>query len=47
VQTDEGASRDRHLLTAAYSLVRVDTDLNAFGTVRPKASPIQANLKHY
>jgi SRSO17 transposase len=36
MQTDEGASHDWHLLMVAYSLVRLDPELSALGTVRPK-----------
>jgi len=46
MQTDEGASRHWHLLMAAYSLVRLDPDSRALGTVRSKASSLRANLEH-
>ncbi|QAU14057.1 IS701 family transposase (plasmid) [Halorubrum sp. BOL3-1] len=46
MQTDEGASRHWHLLMAAYSLVRLDFDSRALGTVRSKASSLRANLEH-
>ena len=46
MQTDEGASRHWHLLMAAYSLVRLDPDSSALGTVRSKASSLRANLEH-
>jgi hypothetical protein len=46
MQTDEGASRHWHLLMAAYSLVRLDPESSALGTVRSKASPRRANLKY-
>ena len=35
-----------HLLMAAYSLVRLDPDSSALGTVRSKASSLRANLEH-
>jgi len=35
-----------HLLMAAYSLVRLDSDSSALGTVRSKASSLRANLEH-
>jgi hypothetical protein len=31
---------------AAYSLVRLDSDLSALGTVRLKASSLRANIEH-
>jgi SRSO17 transposase len=46
MQIDEGASRHWHLLMAAYSLVRLDPDSSALGTVRSKASSLRANLEH-
>ncbi len=46
MQTDEGTSRHWHLLMAAYSLVRLDPDSSALGTVRSKASSLRANLEH-
>ncbi|PHQ42413.1 IS701 family transposase, partial [Halorubrum sp. C191] len=46
MQTDEGASRHWHLLMAAYSLVRLDPESSALGTVRSKASSLRANLEH-
>jgi len=46
LQTEEGASRHWHLLMAAYSLVRLDPDSGALGTVRSKASSLRANLEH-
>ena len=46
MQTDKGASRHWHLLMAAYSLVRLDPDSSALGTVRSKASSLRANLEH-
>ncbi len=45
MQTDEGASRYWHLLMAVYSLVRLDPDSSALGTVRSKASSLRANLE--
>ena len=41
MQTDEGASRHWHLLMAAYSLVRLDPESSALGTVRSKASSLR------
>ena len=46
MQTDKGDSRHWHLLMAAYSLVRLDPDSSALGTVRSKASSLRANLEH-
>ncbi|OYR60067.1 IS701 family transposase, partial [Halorubrum ezzemoulense] len=46
MQTNEGASRHWHLLMAAYSLVRLDPESSALGTVRSKASSLRANLEH-
>jgi hypothetical protein len=46
LQTDEGTSRHRHLLMAAYSFVRLDPDSSALGTVRSKASSLRADLEH-
>ncbi|MDB2293826.1 IS701 family transposase [Halorubrum ezzemoulense] len=46
IQTNEGASRHWHLLMAAYSLVRLDPESSALGTVRSKASSLRANLEH-
>lgn len=46
MQTDEGASGDWHLLMAAYSLVRLDPESSALGTVRSKASSLRANLEY-
>ncbi|ELZ45500.1 transposase ISHwa4 [Halorubrum distributum JCM 9100] len=46
IQTDEGASADWHLLMAAYSLIRLDPESSALGTVRSKASSLRANLEH-
>ena len=46
LQTDKGASRHWHLLMAAYSLVRLDPESSALGTVRSKASSLRANLDH-
>jgi SRSO17 transposase len=46
MQTDEGASRHWHFLMAAYSLVRLDPESSALGTVRSKALSLRANLKH-
>ena len=46
MQTDEGASRHWQLLMATYSLVRLNPDSSALGTIRSKASPLRANLEH-
>ena len=46
LRTEEGTSRHWHLLMAAYSLVRLDPDSSALGTVRSKASSLRANLEH-
>ncbi|MFD1599226.1 IS701 family transposase [Halobellus rarus] len=46
MQIDEGASRHWHLLMAAYSLVRLDPESSALGTVHSKASSLRANLEH-
>ena len=46
MQTDESASRHWHLLMAVYSLVRLDPESSALGTVRSKASSLRANLEH-
>ena len=46
MQLEEGASRHWHLLMAAYSLVRLDPESSALGTVRSKASSLRANLEH-
>ncbi|RDZ34443.1 IS701 family transposase, partial [Haloferax sp. Atlit-19N] len=46
IQTDEGVSRHWHLFMAAYSLVRLDPDSSALGTVCSKASSLRANLEH-
>lgn len=46
MQTDEGASRHWHLLMAASSLVRLDPDSSALGTVRSKRWRLRANLEH-
>ena len=46
LQTDDGASRHWHLLMAAYSLVRLDPDSSALGTVHSRASSLRANLEH-
>ncbi|SDD96127.1 hypothetical protein SAMN05192552_10813 [Natrinema hispanicum] len=34
-------------IMAAYSLVRLDPDSSALGTVRSKASSLRANLEHF
>ena len=46
LRTEEGASRHWHLLMAAYSLVGLDPDSSALGTVRSKASSLRANLEY-
>jgi hypothetical protein len=46
LQTDEGSSRYWHLLMAAYSLIRLDPESSALGTVRSQASSLRANLEH-
>ena len=46
MQTDEGANRHWHPLMAGYSLVRLDPDSSALGTVRSKASSLRATLEH-
>jgi len=46
MQTDEGVSWHWRLLMAAYSLVRLDPDSRALGTIRSKASSLRANLEH-
>ena len=46
MQTDKGASRHWHLLMAAYSLVRLDPDSSALGTIRLKTSSLRANFEH-
>ena len=46
MQIDGGASRQCHLLTAAYSLARLDSESKVLGDGLLKASSLRANLEH-
>lgn len=45
VQREDGASRHRHLLMLAYSMLRLDSESSAWKRIRSKATSLQNDLK--